>query len=225
MQHPPFNTSPPTPISFPKIYIAGKMGHPNFRQNLGLGTRDMAAFNKHIHFHGWDYRYAGPIVPSCDHGCWHQICDGRPVFESGFVDIGKKSILIESDGLEKIVKANLSQLQQADLVFAWLDGFDAYGTIAEIGYATAVGIPIYIGLREDVFPEDYAYFSDYTWDDIKSHLPGKELWYIVEMAKCAFIAQTPKEAFIRALRNYNHDCHAKWPHLLDTPKVYLPGKI
>ena len=225
MPQPPFNTSPPRPIELPKIYIAGKMGHPNFRQSLGLGARDMAVFNKPIHFHGWDYRYVGPIVPSCDHGCWHRICDGRPFYESGFVGVGKKSIQIESDGLGKIVQANLSQLKHADLLFVWLDGFDAYGTLAEIGYASALGIPIYIGLREDVFPEDYGHFEDHSWDDIKNLLPGKELWYIVEMAKCAFIACTPQEAFIRAMRNYNLDCQPKWPNLLETSKVYLPGKI
>ena len=107
----------------------------------------------------------------------------------------------------------------------WLDGFDAYGTLAEIGYATALSIPVYIGLREDIFPEDYGYFNDPSWDDIKARLPGKELWYIVEMAKAAFMAHTPQEAFIRSLRSYNLDCHPKWPYLINTPKVYLPGKI
>ncbi len=44
---------------------------------------------------------------------------------------------------KRIVELCLRAIRRSDLVFAWIDSHDCYGTVAEIGYAVALGIPVY----------------------------------------------------------------------------------
>jgi len=77
-------------------------------------------------------------------------------------------------------------IQRADLVFAWIDGIDCYGTIAEIGYAKAMGKLIWIA-------------SPRRYDD---------LWFVYCMAdETVFISQqhesaVPAEIFRNLLHEY-----------------------
>jgi hypothetical protein len=78
-------------------------------------------------------------------------------------------------------------IQQADLVFAWIDGIDCYGTLAEIGYAKAMGKVIWIA-------------SPRRYEDI---------WFIYRMAdQTIFINQggyaTPAEICRDLLSQYRH---------------------
>lgn len=78
-----------------------------------------------------------------------------------------------------------SAIQRADLVFAWIDGIDCYGTIAEIGYAKAVGKLIWIA-----GPRRY-----------------DEMWFVYQMAdETVFVNQgvtaTPAQVFRDLLRSY-----------------------
>ena len=97
----------------------------------------------------------------------------------------------------------MKQIQLSDFLFAWFDSYDAYGTIAEIGFAAGNGIPVYIGFREDVFPRQ-EYTTDDSWEEEKGYLIGRELWYISTISNRSFLAQTPCDAFTRALR-----CHTQ----------------
>ena len=128
------------------------MGVQNFRNTLGLRHRDMSILNAVRHHNGRKYIYSGPIVPSCDHGCWHRLFKGEEGGEYGSISDGSKEMTVESNGRHTIVGATISQIQNSDLLFAWFESLDAYGTIAEIGIAVGSDIPVYIGFREDVFP-------------------------------------------------------------------------
>lgn len=48
-----------------------------------------------------------------------------------------------------VSKAVRSAIESADLVFAWIDSPDCYGTILEIGYARALGKAVVVAMQED----------------------------------------------------------------------------
>jgi nucleoside 2-deoxyribosyltransferase len=49
----------------------------------------------------------------------------------------------------EVSQAVQSAIEAADLVFAWIDGPDCYGTILEIGYARAMGKAVVVAFSED----------------------------------------------------------------------------
>jgi hypothetical protein len=81
--------------------------------------------------------YAGPFFISCDHGCYH----GRDNHGVGADGRG-----CGSDGIDpnRVVSASLDGIDHADIVYVRLDAEGAYGTMAEIGYALAVGKPFVV---------------------------------------------------------------------------------
>lgn len=208
----------------PRVYFAGKVGRPNYRNTIGLKERDMTYINKLHHHKERPYIYIGPIIPSCDHGCWHYFFDGCTGFDAGYIYEDEKMYYVRPSGHDSIVGSTMKQIQQADFLFAWFDSYDAYGTIAEIGFAAGCGIPVYVGFREDVFPMQES-TTDESWEDKKSYLIGRELWYIATLANQAFLAQSPCDAFTRALR-----CHAQghtepsWKKMLEENyRFVFPG--
>lgn len=218
-ESPPFRM-----VNVPHVYMAGKVGHSNYRVTLGLGPRGMTYINKLHHHNGRAYTYAGPIIPSCDHGCWHDFFDGCTGYDGGFIYEGKQSYFVEPSNHEAIVGATMKQIQTSDFLFAWFESYDAYGSIAEIGFAAGIGIPVYIGFREDVFPVQESSYNN-SWDNRKGYLVGRELWYISTIAHRSFLSQNPAQAFTRALRS-----HAKgapppqWKNMLDSNHRFIfPG--
>ena len=208
----------------PRVYFAGKVGKQNYRHALGLQSRDMTYINKLHHHNERPYIYGGPIIPSCDHGCWHLFFDGCTGFDGGYIYEDGRAYYLEPSNHDAIVGATMKQIQQSDFLFAWFDSYDAYGSIAEIGFAAGNGVPVYIGFREDVFPVQESTTGE-SWDDRKEHLIGRELWYISTIAHRSFLAQDPRDAFTRALR-----CHVKgsneptWKNMLDhNLRFVFPG--
>jgi nucleoside 2-deoxyribosyltransferase len=219
-QSPPLNKH-----SIPRVYLAGKMGTKNFRDTLGLGYRDMACLNK-IHTHkGREYIYSGPIVPSCDHGCWHLFFEGFPGFDSGYVEEGEDHFFIEQSSPEAIVGATISQIRACDFLFAWFDSYDAFGSIAEVGIAVGMGIPVYVGFRDDVFPQEEGIPEDLSWNNIKGCFVGRELWYLASLAHQSFVSHEASTAFSRALRSFKlGKKHPSWKPLIDASNaIFFPG--
>ena len=208
----------------PRVYLAGKVGHQNYRHSLGLKGRDMTHINKLHHHKNRPYIYSGPIVPSCDHGCWHAFFDGCTGYDGGYVYEESHMYFVEPSGHDAIVGSTMKQIQQSDLLFAWFDSYDAYGSIAEIGFAAGCGIPVYVGFREDVFPMQQSSTGD-TWDEQKSYLIGRELWYIATIAHGSFLAQEPSHAFTRALRSHSQgNKDPGWKKLLNqNSRFVFPG--
>jgi hypothetical protein len=71
--------------------------------------------------------YVGPFFAACDHGCYHGE-DTHGVARSNVV-----------------TGACMEAIDRCDVLFAWVDAHDCYGTIAEIGYAFARRKLIWIG--------------------------------------------------------------------------------
>jgi Nucleoside 2-deoxyribosyltransferase len=132
--------------------------------------------------HGVSLAYAGPYFLSCDHGCYHgRSAHGVGATEAGPYEPGRQGACGDPAAKSAyVVERCLAWLRSADLVFAWLDDGSAYGTVAELGYAAALGTPIHIGLptrRRDDRLED--------------------MWFVRELAAEAWDAATPGEAFAR----------------------------
>lgn len=140
--------------------------------------------------------YIGPFFVGCDHGCLHSPeshgwglgdnieCCGAPQLDVEYqhsigeiLNLKGKEILIGNElgartWLERRVAGMcLEAINRADIVFAWLDSNDLYGTIAEIGYAYALNKTILAAYpmrefnpREIWFPfslaDDYIHIYD-----------------------------------------------------------------
>jgi very-short-patch-repair endonuclease len=135
------------------------------------------------------FDYVGPYFVGCDHGCFHGE-DSHGNIQTWHSDPQSWLDLTNGDAPEDetdphskfnnllfrrlyIQQSCIKALKIADVVFAWIDSPDAYGTFAELGYAAALGKEILIaGPRE---------FSD--------------MWFIYALAGDGFrLAESPLAA-------------------------------
>jgi len=98
-------------------------------------------------------------------------------------ETGKNTVKRKQVKKSKRLVANmaLKNIEACDMFFAWLDTDDAHGTHVEIGYAKALGKPIYL--------------AGYQKDD--------DLWFVYKMSDEPFIYHdVPKEALNIAIDSY-----------------------
>lgn len=130
----------------PRVYMAGKVEKNGWRHDLVPRLR------------GWEqgdgpivcprFVYVGPWVLSCDHGCRH-----RPG-NHGLAGSGCDGVIISR---REVFTDNQTSLVSADLVFAFIEARDAFGTIAEIGFAAKASIPVYLCFAPDLDRDDFWY--------------------------------------------------------------------
>lgn len=77
----------------------------------------------------------------------------------------------------RIASSIRSAIESADMVFAWVDSFDCYGTIWELGLAAGRGIPTVVAFKEG----------------IESAID--ELWLAIDTASVTVEARDPSEAW------------------------------
>lgn len=135
----------------PALYFAGRIKKETRRWGLANWDQDGT-------MHGWapgesfptptsvgrfQFSYVGPYAYGCDHGCTHgpnahgsadTECMGAPWGESR----------------EHALARALDGIRHADIVFAWLEDYEAHGTVAEIGYAVGRGKPVIVLTGWDV---------------------------------------------------------------------------
>lgn len=80
------------------------------------------------------------------HGCSHgEDTHGVRYFVAVEGPDGEESFFTHSGCIGGVVVEKcLAALRTADVVFAWIDSLDCYGTIAEIGFAIGIGIPVLV---------------------------------------------------------------------------------
>lgn len=117
------------------------------------------------------HNYCGPWFISCDHGCAHgSNLHGMDI--NGCTEGTDSSKVLarphlSSDGYYSEYSKSrdsaflnaISGIVFADLIFAWIDSPDCYGTLAEIGMAYGLGKTIAIGFA----------------------LPMEDLWFVEKM--------------------------------------------
>lgn len=120
----------------PSIYLAGRIRKHDWRGRLVVspGMRDLSNPWENVPCLGVlkGFEYAGPFYYECRHGCGPGGHNVSGCWEEG------------SD--QDLVYRNCrTAIEACDVFFAWLDDLRAHGTLWEIGFASALGKPIYIG--------------------------------------------------------------------------------
>lgn len=141
-----------------RIYLAGKISKNCWRHSIVAGLREalpdlvscprgetepipewplltQAVFGEH--------HYAGPFFASCDHGCFHGEDSHGIGAQAEFPQPTEKHHSHQRANAV-VVRRCMEAISKADLVFAWIDCLDCYGTITEIGHAHALGKRIWI---------------------------------------------------------------------------------
>ncbi len=153
------------------VYLAGKMTKNSWRGDTRLPTEKIDRLpvkEAHIKLkNGKRLDYTGPYTLGCDHGCYHQYPHAWGAGMSGPWTCPEKP----DPGIADLC---LNAINRSDLVFAWIDTEDCFGTIAEIGYAIAKRKIVYIA-GPSLF---------------------RELWFSYQIAdKTLFYVDDPWEAF------------------------------
>lgn len=163
MQKKSANPLPAEPVEHHTVYLAGKISKDGgWRADFGgyrafsfynrdeINENSMCAINKYL-------TVTGPFFISCDHGCYHGE-NSHGVGADKDMDFYCSSTPMTQHEVFELCKA---QINKAEVVFAYIDCEDCFGTLAEIGYAHALGKDIVI------------YFKN-------EHLQ-KEMWFVDKM--------------------------------------------
>ncbi len=143
------NKSDPSKFGGPRIFIAGKIRRYCFRHDLVPGLRS-----------GWDGRvalqcdgftYVGPFMDACDHGCRH-----GPGSHGVLGVAGSGCEGVEATRSE-VYQRNEFGIRVADLVVAYIDAPDCYGTIFELGCAARAGTPYVVLFAPGIDAPDFWY--------------------------------------------------------------------
>ena len=139
----------------PKLYAAGKISKNDWRRVIIGGLPEVNNCEPEI----WDpdllidcqtFRYCGPFFVRCDHGCAH-----RP---AGHAAAGcSDDHWLDDDGLHpKVWNVNRARLRSADIVLAYINEVDCFGTLVEIGLAAETSKPIAVGFGRQITDEQVA---------------------------------------------------------------------
>jgi hypothetical protein len=133
------------PKRLPCVYMAGKIGLNDWRHTLVPGLRNHEWGKEPITVCGWVY--VGPFFVSCDHGCLHT------ANSHGVLDLNRPAVcegpfsqFNRANQHSLVAQACLDAIEEADLVFCYVESLDCFGTLFELGFAHAQGVPIVIAL-------------------------------------------------------------------------------
>lgn len=171
----------------PNVYLAGKVAKNGFRNHLVQGLRN----------HRWSdgileqmtFNYTGPFFVSCDHGCFHNP-DSHGVIMSKELSACPHRDKYEDFNFQRneIGQLCMHAILRSDLVFCYIDSPDCYGTLVEIGYAIADGIPLIIVFAPGL-----------------GSLESNEFWFACTFAKQVIYDVTEDE-----LKIIFNDCLRRW---------------
>ena len=127
-----------------KVYFAGKVTHGCWRSELFNTPRIMSEPNGLYEIDQTSVVYVGPYAFSCDHGCYHyEGTHGLAIGRASCVGyLGQDG---ETEGgirRPDAVKRCLSGIDNCDFVVCYISSPDCYGTLVELGYASARNKPI-----------------------------------------------------------------------------------
>lgn len=198
------------------IYLAGKIAQNDWRHTIVDGLKapqhgNTGGGSPMVHGLGepWPiltnaifdrYHYTGPYFIASDthystfhsdddsHGVGADLMDGYAYDDDNAEEKYHNTPLIEMKPW--VVERCQRAIRESDLVFAWIDDTTCYGTIAELGYAKALGKIIWIAGTKRY----------------------RDLWFVYEMADATHILreETPKETLkacleYHAYRNFSFE--------------------
>ena len=174
----------------PRVYLAGKIGKHDWRHTLFPLRHVELSYDERYDRISLNqqpltrdgFEYCGPYFLGDDHGCFHGRnqhglidpgwADGHSMDDQDFPQVLKR---------QTVMRSCLHWIDQADAVFCWLDALDAYGTLAELGYARARDIPIYLAPDAEIRgKEPVAGLPEPPEDRTFSAL--EDFWFVTAMA-------------------------------------------
>ncbi|MBL0385623.1 hypothetical protein JJB07_03075 [Tumebacillus sp. ITR2] len=166
-----------------KVYLAGKITKNGWRSDIFSELRDAELYNEKGAIHPPSpvdgFSYSGPYFLTCDHGCYHgEYTHGRGNFRYGCGE--------NADNSSTVLKKCQQWITQSDFVFVWIDSVDAYGTVAEVGFAKAMSKPLFLAYDESFRNSDFF----------------KDTWFIQSMADDVVISKSAKEAWSLFAKRY-----------------------
>ena len=181
-----------------KIYLAGKIEQNCWRHEIVKGLRSAtpddvicgedcdvdkfpsiiegAVFCKHD--------YTGPFFVSCDHGCFH----GENTHGSSAAS--HESNLPSAMGQVNAYYRALDGIASCDLFFAWIDSLDCFGTLFEIGYATAIGKRVVVCTKLG-FNSSQLWFSKVSAEVMSSENPKDGLLECLQLKENPLYESSP----------------------------------
>lgn len=137
------------------VYFAGKVSKGGGYRGKLLGNKRVMSLGYSAYkVGGGELIYGGPFALSCDHGCFHgknlhgvldwtggHGCEGEFIdgADGKYATTGKWQL----EPPEAVMRC-LSQIRDCHAVHAYIENFSCYGTLVELGYASALAKPIYI---------------------------------------------------------------------------------
>lgn len=160
------------------IYLAGKVSKNDWRHEIVHDLRSHYFASGDEYPETWpvmkyaifgEHHYSGPHPLADDHGCYHGpnthgVAAGGDIACTGDPGIPR----------ENVARSCLNAINTSDLVIAYITHESAYGTLCEIGYASAIGKPIYLSGPHR--------FPDYWFAE---HLPNVSAWQVHATAESA----------------------------------------
>lgn len=155
-----------TPKTLPRVYLAGKIYANCWRHDIvkGLGRYGSDAWNPYTPPANWPVLaggvldgladYAGPYFVGCDHGCAHN-CSTHALTGDGCISDGGLDLLTAR---ERSYKLRRGAMSRSSIVFAYIDRPDCFGTLVELGWASAQGKTIWL-----CFPDPAPSWVDDMW--------------------------------------------------------------
>lgn len=136
----------------PKIYLAGRVSKHDWRHSVGVDDFGRFCDGGDIPrlygegfpvvpsvFEGTDYLYTGPWFIRCDHGCGHgPTSHGVALHDNTCINPNLPDGWSEGTTRRALAALCCRAIDASQVVVAWIEK-EAYGTIAEIGYAHARG--------------------------------------------------------------------------------------
>jgi hypothetical protein len=173
----------------PRIYFAGKITKTDWRGDVMTVSRTGAIegghdeyaeylFDPHYTVAHSGFRYGGPFFVSCDHGCGHGPATHGAAFGGCLID---GASMTPDEVRRSVYKVSLERIILADFIFAHINETDCFGTLYELGYASAASKPIFLNFGSKISAKQRA-----------------EFWFVAKSG--VTIDGTTREAFQRALR-------------------------
>jgi hypothetical protein len=139
----------------PHVYLAGKIARSDWRTELvEMPTWIEGNAFPRLPMKGVPAVCTGPIYQEMG---GHGVAHGPN--QHGTMMADNHGWVAEDDRTETVRRC-LGAVQRSDFVFAWIADLTCYGSLVEIGFAHAVGVPVYIGVMYGVSHEDIWFASE-----------------------------------------------------------------
>lgn len=148
-----------------RVYFAGRIKKNDWRHNRVPGLRNALdiddAFSPWVEgpvlpITGSALSYGGPYFLADDHGCAHGACTHGGLASGCIAGLVRES---DSEQRAAVAKRCALNIDSSDAVFAWVEDYEAYGTLVEVGIAWGKNIPVYVYVPVD-FDQSELWFAE-----------------------------------------------------------------